>query len=289
MPADYNKKSDSFDKLETNYIKVIYHEFSEEYSGIYRSYEYCVLCTVIQGTEHICVNNDKRFTYDSNQFILLPPDTSITVDIDAYAKYLVLELKDELLNYVNEKASFDFNADSSFLSKNKFLLSSSTPVIKECFSKIINIILNPGKNIGFLLDLYAQELVYNLMQIKGVNQIFSLEYQSPINKAIKLMYDNWSEPVSLKKIAEGLNISESSFCQRFKRVTGVTPKEYLTNIKLSKAKDMITHSSVSEVAYDLGYDNISHFISLFKSKYGMTPKQYKKKLEDMGDRHGKSD
>lgn len=287
MLADLNKRSESFDKLETDYLKVIYHEFPEKYSGLYKSSEYSTVFTVIKGAGYICKNNNKKYAFDSSQFILLPPEASMSIDIDAHTKYLELELKDELLRYVNEKVSIDFSIDCYSIIKDNFLLGSSTPVIKECFSKTVNIILNPDKNIGFLLDLYAQELAYNLMQIKGADQILSIGFQSPINMAIKYMYDNLSEPISLRKIAAGLNMSESSFSQCFKRATGITPKEYLTNIKLSKAKDMIFHSSVSEVAYDLGYDNISHFISLFKSKYGMTPKQYKKKAESMIDSYSK--
>jgi AraC-like DNA-binding protein len=56
---------------------------------------------------------------------------------------------------------------------------------------------------------------------------------------------------------------------------GITPKEYITNQKLAQAKEMLKNQNVTEVAYDLGYENISHFIALFKAKYGITPKQYK--------------
>ena len=75
-------------------------------------------------------------------------------------------------------------------------------------------------------------------------------------------------------------MSEANFCQYFKKVTGVTPKDYLTNIKLTRAKDMMKSGSVTEAAMDLGYENISYFISLFKEKYGITPKQYQKELKN---------
>jgi AraC-like DNA-binding protein len=45
---------------------------------------------------------------------------------------------------------------------------------------------------------------------------------------------------------------------------------------MEKAKNIIAHGSVTEAAFDLGYENISYFISLFKDRYGVTPKQYKK-------------
>jgi AraC-like DNA-binding protein len=154
-----------------------------------------------------------------------------------------------------------------------------THEIKGCLNKIVSIMSEHNKNEEFLLDLCAQELVYGLLQIKGTQQILSSEHDNPVYKAIKFMHDNCDSHFSIKQISDELNMSESNFCQYFKRVTGVAPKEYLTDIKLSKAKDMIKHTSITDVAFDLGYENISYFISLFKNKYGITPKQYKKNID----------
>ena len=52
---------------------------------------------------------------------------------------------------------------------------------------------------------------------------------------------------------------------------GMTPNDYLTSLKLNEAARLLKFSSVTEVAYDLGYENISHFIKLFKKKFGLTP------------------
>jgi AraC-like DNA-binding protein len=47
---------------------------------------------------------------------------------------------------------------------------------------------------------------------------------------------------------------------------------------MEKAQELVGQLSVTDAAIELGYDNISHFIALFKSYYGLTPGQYKKKL-----------
>lgn len=138
-----------------------------------------------------------------------------------------------------------------------------------------NISAKPYKNKEFLLNLYAQELVYHLIKIKGIQQIINLENDNPIYKSIKFIHDNIRQPISIGQLAYNLNMSDTNFCQSFKKMMGITPKEYITNLKLTQAKDMLKNQNVTEVAYDLGYENISHFIALFKIKYGITPKQYK--------------
>ncbi|CZF78411.1 Exoenzyme S synthesis regulatory protein ExsA [Grimontia celer] len=71
--------------------------------------------------------------------------------------------------------------------------------------------------------------------------------------------------------------SLSSFNRDFKENYKVTPKKWLQEKRLSKAKDLLVGKelSVTEVALTMGYENVSAFIKAFKDKYGVTPKQIK--------------
>lgn len=279
MLTNFNRDLELVDGLETDYLRILYYDLSQNYSSVYKSYEYNRLCTIIEGQKHVSVNNGDRFTYGKNQFILLPPDSNIHMDIAVPTKALVFELNSNLLKNVTEKISIDYEIDFDTLTEDRFFTGQVNHEIKDSLNKISGMLSKSNKNLEFLLDLYAQELVYNLIQIKGAQQILNLEYDNPVHKAVKYMHDNYTSPISIKQIASDLNMSEANFCQYFKKTTGIAPKEYLTNLKLSKAKDMIKHTSVTEAAFDLGYENISHFIALFKNKYGITPKQYKKTCE----------
>ena len=64
----------------------------------------------------------------------------------------------------------------------------------------------------------------------------------------------------------------------FKKETGITPKEYLVQKRMKKAKHLLRTrgNTVSDVAAETGYDNLSYFIRQFQRYYGVTPKQYKK-------------
>jgi len=75
---------------------------------------------------------------------------------------------------------------------------------------------------------------------------------------------------------ENQRMSLGNFLLTFKQTTGISPNKYLTSLKLAYAENQIQlqNRNISEIAWELGYQNISHFISLFKERFGVTPKQY---------------
>lgn len=271
--TNFNRDLELFDGLETDYLKLLYYDLSN-LSDDYKSFENNRLCTIIEGRKHVTLNNNINFTYEPGEFILLPPHSNVHMDIDIPTKALVFELNNDLLKKVTEKISIDMDTDYDSLKENRFFHGKVNAELGKNLNKLSQIAVTPDKNKEFLLDIYAQELVYYLMKIKGIQQVINLEYSNPIYKAIKYIQENIIQVISISQLAYNLNMSEANFCNSFKKIMGITATEYITNIKMIHAKEMLNSQNVTEVAFSLGYDNISHFISLFKSKYGITPKQY---------------
>ncbi len=95
--------------------------------------------------------------------------------------------------------------------------------------------------------------------------------------AIVYMEKNFDTQVRLSELAAEVNMSPNHFCRCFKRVTGVTPLAYLIGFRLSRAQYALrnTNLPVTTVALDNGFNDVSHFIRLFRETYGMTPRQYR--------------
>ena len=275
MLYDFKRENELPDRLETDLVRILYYDFPQKYKHAYNSYEYTRLCTVLEGEKKISVNHD-HYTYDSGQFLLMPAESYVDMTIDTPTKALVFELNDSLIQKVSGRVSLEYKIDYDALVEDKFLISQLTPELKDIIRKMSGTLESNGGKTEYILDLYAQELVYYLLKVKGSNQILTYEINNPINRAIQYMEKECMKPISIKQVANDLDMSEANFCQYFKKVTGISPKEYLTHLKMEKAREIITHESVTDTAMDLGYENISHFISLFKDKYGVTPKQYKK-------------
>lgn len=85
------------------------------------------------------------------------------------------------------------------------------------------------------------------------------------------------QPISVQQIAVQSQMSLRTFNRRFKAATNQTPLQYLQYIRMRNAGDLLQTSdlSVSEVAYQVGYQDLNHFTTLFKKHFGATPSQYR--------------
>ncbi len=267
--------------LETDFIKVFYYEFPDYYKDIYRSYEYHRVCTIIEGNKLVEVDKMDSFVYNENQFIVLPPESTVSMEISTPTRALVLEISDKLIEDISSKICLELeiginpvdNDDNPIFKKNNAF-------IKDELNKITATALSGMANKEFLIDLYVQEMTYKLLNCMGHNMIIHGQTDNPIGKAIEIMKNSAEQDIDIAGIASSLGMSPPSFSMKFKKITGLSPIMYFTNIKMNLARKLLKNKSVTEVSFDLGYDNISHFIRLFNEKFGITPKQYQKNLQN---------
>lgn len=272
----FNRNLELIDGLETNYLRILYYDFDKQYQGIYNSYENNRLCTIINGTKKVKFNDSSFFTYDENEFIVLPPYSSINLEIDIPTTALVIEIFNRLIEDITEKVSLEIETECVCITNNNFCHTKKTPALQIILEKILQTSAGNDKNKEFIIDLYAQEMTYNLLKNQYVQDVKRNQSNNFMQLAVKLMKNNLSGDNSIADIAQSLHMSSASFSTKFKQMTGVTPNKYLTNLKLLHARTQLQlkNKNVTEIALDLGYENISHFIQLFKEKFGQTPKQY---------------
>lgn len=92
--------------------------------------------------------------------------------------------------------------------------------------------------------------------------------------------NNYSRQLTLPEIAAQFGISESSLTKKIKIFTNMTFKEYLTKTRIEAAKSLLISSekSITEIAYECGYNNSNFFGDVFKKAVGMSPSSYRKML-----------
>lgn len=271
----FDQKLEKLDGFETNYVKILYYDLPKNFSDDYKSYNYSRFCTILSGEKNVTLNNKKKFKYHSSDYLLLPSNSKVHMNMEVNTKALVFELNDQLINGVLNKIDLEDETKEGIKLSNEYFLGKNKYNISEDINNIFMASKSRGKNNAFLIDLYAQKLVFDLVQNKATHHILNSSNSHPISIAVKYINDNIGSMINIKELAKELHMSESNFTHLFKKYMGVKPVEYIKNKKLELSLNYLRNQSVTDVAYDLGYANISYFIKIFKDKYKMTPKQYK--------------
>lgn len=100
-----------------------------------------------------------------------------------------------------------------------------------------------------------------------------------IKTALLYMNQNYQLPLQISKLAASLNISTDYFIRLFKAMMGLTPKQYLQNLRIQEAVSIMYQEPdlpISEIAQKAGFDDINYFSRYFKKVTGLTPTQYAK-------------
>jgi AraC-like DNA-binding protein len=99
-----------------------------------------------------------------------------------------------------------------------------------------------------------------------------------ISKAKIIMQEKYLVHIQPETISQYLNISYSGFRKVFKEYTGFTPSQYMQELRVRKAKELLTNTefSIKEIAYMAGFENVEHFFVAFRKKTEMTPGAYRK-------------
>jgi AraC-like DNA-binding protein len=94
----------------------------------------------------------------------------------------------------------------------------------------------------------------------------------------KLFIDsNYSERIDAGEIADEACYSKFHFIRTFKGIYGRTPHQYLTHVRIERAKELLEQDvSVTEACFAVGFDSLGSFTSLFKRRTGVTPSEYQR-------------
>lgn len=106
--------------------------------------------------------------------------------------------------------------------------------------------------------------------------------QHMVNNATKYVEDNLDNTdISVETLSAHLNMSRVQLYKRLVSVTGTTPSEFIRNIRLQHAEQLLRQSQqgVSEIAYQVGFNNPRYFSKYFTEMYGVTPSLYKHKFD----------
>ena len=142
------------------------------------------------------------------------------------------------------------------------------------------ILAESGKNIESAIT-YAKKMISQAITIRDQNS--GNKNRSILKTAVDFIDEHYmDEDISLNTAANVANVSSNHFSALFSQNMGQTFIEYLTTLRMNKAKDLLrcTGMRSSEIAGEVGYKDAHYFSYLFKKTQGMTPSEYRKAREE---------
>lgn len=128
-----------------------------------------------------------------------------------------------------------------------------------------------------LLGIFAEHisLISNQIVVRQENQ------EPPvITRAKEFIAQNHEEDITLGQVAKAVNTSTFYFCKMFKKATGLHFTDYVSRVRTEKAKNLLLNPNlrISEVAYQVGFQSLTHFNRVFKKIAGQSPTAYRAQL-----------
>jgi len=161
---------------------------------------------------------------------------------------------------------------------------SFTPEIKSCLSAFMGEYKSKQAGYKFILDGLLTQLIVTMLRhiksnVSNLDPKRILSARPNIQRAIEYLQENFQDDFSLNEVAEVANLSPYHFIRIFKKQTGKTPYEYLLDIKIERAREMLKSRkelNITQVCFLCGFNNPSHFSSVFKKKTKVSPSKYRK-------------
>lgn len=245
-------------------------------------------CTKGSLTFHFNEGSYQISLQDGSSFLIYNPtvDLPLNVSLSADSKVCMVYVSvDKLHQLFSEN-----NIRSEFLNNTK---SPTKYYSQQFFSTTIRMVLNQIENNNLnahFVNLYILGKIYELFTLYFSEAFNAQKENCPfldnekdarkLKEAKDILLQKIDNPPILKELSELSGLSEYKLKEGFKQVYGTTVYGFVLDRKLEMARERLEQGEmqVKDIAFEIGYENPSHFISAFKKKYGITPKQFAKQV-----------
>lgn len=99
-----------------------------------------------------------------------------------------------------------------------------------------------------------------------------------IRQAKTILDEDFDKNITIPQLARQAGINEAKLKEGFRELYGNSIHTYLQQLRLEKAKQLLltTNMPITEITYHIGYSHITHFTTLFKKEFGLTPTEWRK-------------
>lgn len=238
---------------------------------------------IFHSTPPLAMIGDKEFQFKKGSLVSLEPGTEITVyphEKNQLCQYVSVSVKKKFADRIafeafgRDRITFD-NFENTY---SRQLLESINNLEFE--------LTNFGNKYPIMLQSITTQIAFLLLRdtfagSQGYSEMSITNDDDYVTKAIDYMKKYYSCSITIDDICRAIYLSPSYFSRMFKNKTNMTPYKFLLELRLEKAKELLSESSFSieEVSRLCGFANPAHLSTAFKESKGVSPTEYRKQFQ----------
>ncbi len=162
------------------------------------------------------------------------------------------------------------------------ILLQAREELPELFEKIIIELRLDRFQRMEMTEAYLRQLFIMIARLNQTSERDRTGYHSMLDQVMNQFHHEYQSEINIAEYAKRNHISCSWFIREFKKYTGYSPKQYITNLRLQHAKELLHNHSlpISEIATLVGYEDQLYFSRIFRKYTGLSPREYRAKSPD---------
>ena len=153
-----------------------------------------------------------------------------------------------------------------------------TPEKYEEISEVMSQIYDMNYDGSMYVKYKVQSLIYSFFSLL-LTEKSEKEHSNPVDSALQIIRYNYNNDLSIKAISDSVFLDSAYFSRLFKNKLGVSPKKYILEVRMEKAKELLqnTQHTIKEISITTGFNDPMYFSRIFCKSEGMSPSEYREK------------
>jgi len=235
-----------------------------------------------KGPQHI---GEHISSYEGSDLVLIGsyiPHLNFDYGVRGSAETVVVQLKQDFYEnglakipefqqignlFEKAKKGISFSGETKMI-VGELLKNFSTKSKFEQYLELLNI-----------FQILAKSREFEVLNARPISHTNLLKHQDRMFQIYQFVDENFSKPIDTAEIAEKVNLSLPAFCRYFKKTTQLTYTEFVNQYRITEAKKLLIQGYlVSEVCFEVGFENLAYFNRVFNKITGENPSKFKKSL-----------
>lgn len=228
--------------------------------------------------ESVIVSAGKTMKIDFPEATETNPTQCLALTICPSKIRQITDLLNEKQPIVDNNYNWQYGNDSFYF--------TNEAAIHQLIGRLVYVFTENNAAKDVFADLILQELIIRIMQTQARNMLtkevmnHSGSHLQRLTYVTKFAFDNLHRNITIKELADKACMSEPNFFKVFKTQYGVSPIEYINQLRIKLAINLLqtTQYSISDICFACGFNNLNYFFKVFKKIVGTTPSNFKRNI-----------